>query len=420
MPLVVRILVGLVAGFAVGLGLAGRSSPLAGATASSLGLLGTLFVNLIRMTVVPLVVSLLVSSIGSAASSRGLARLGGRALVLALALLTAAALGSGLVADRVLTGAGAGRIGAQELAGVSGSEASAQGASSLSAWIVDLVPGNPVKAAADGAILPLIIFSVLFGLALAGVDQARRDAILLVVRGIADAMQTLVSRILVLAPIGVFALAVPVASTLGWSAAGALVLYVGLVVVLTVAASAALLYPLAILTGPMPASRFVEFCAPAQAIAFASRSSLAALPAMLESAERAALPSHATTVLLPLAAAMYHFGAAVAQPVGVVFLAHLYGIALSPLQFASMIVAVVAASFAVPGIPGGSIIAMAPALSAAHVPLEGIGILLAVDAVPDMFRTTANVTGTLALTAMLRAAPGVDAGQSPHGTMIRT
>ena len=95
------------------------------------------------------------------------------------------------------------------------------------------------------------------------------------------------------------------------------------------------------------------------------------------------------------------FGAAVAQTVGVVFLAHLYGVSLTPLQDASVVLSVVLATFAVPGIPGGSIIAMVPAMAAANLPLDGIGILLAVDAIPDMFRTTANVTGTMVLTAIL-------------------
>ena len=151
----------------------------------------------------------------------------------------------------------------------------------------------------------------------------------------------------------------------------------------------------------MSASKFVAYCAPSQAIAFASRSSLAALPAIVESAERGGLSPTAARVVLPLAVAVFHFGAAVAQTVGVIFLARLFGVTLTPSQLATVIVAVVLASFAVPGIPGGSIIAMVPVLAAANLPLEGIGILLAVDTIPDMFRTTANLTGAMTLTAIL-------------------
>jgi Na+/H+-dicarboxylate symporter len=137
-------------------------------------------------------------------------------------------------------------------------------------------------------------------------------------------------------------------------------------------------------------------------VAFASRSSVAALPAMLESAQRAGMPAEITGFLLPLAANVFRVGAAVAQPVGVLFLARLYGVALSPGQLVSVVVTVVLTSFAIPGIPGGSIISMVPVMSAVDLPIEGIGILLAVDTIPDMFRTTANLTGMLTAAAVLR------------------
>ena len=413
MNLALRVLIGLVAGFLLGLALSGATAPAAVGLVSLLAPVGTVFVNLIRMTAVPLVVSLLISSIGAATASAGIGRLGARALGLSLLLLTVAAVGSALVATPLLARVSLDQAAALALRDASPAAASATsaaaGAPTLASWLVDLVPQNPIKAAADGAMLPLIVFSVFFGLTLAQLAPEKRDPALRVIDAVAETMQRMVARVLTVAPIGVFALAVPLASRLGWSAAGAVLAYVVLVVVLTVIAAGLMLYPLGILAGPMRASAFVAYCAPAQAIAFASRSSLAALPAMLESAERAKLPANATTVVLPLAAALYHFGAAVAQTVGVVFLAHLYGVTLTPLQLASVVVAVVAATYAVPGIPGGSIIAMVPALTVANLPIEGMGILLAVDTIPDMFRTTANVTGTLALVAVLREKSGSEA-----------
>ena len=150
----------------------------------------------------------------------------------------------------------------------------------------------------------------------------------------------------------------------------------------------------------MSIREFIAFCTPAQAVAFASRSSLAALPAMLESAqERAAARRSWRGSSLPLAASVSRVGAAVAMPVGVLFLARLYGVALAPAQFASIVFTTILSSFAVPGVPGGSIIAMVPVLAAANVPVDGIGILLAVDTIPDMFRTTENVTGSLTVAA---------------------
>ena len=99
---------------------------------------------------------------------------------------------------------------------------------------------------------------------------------------------------------------------------------------------------------------------------------------------------------------MFRFGAAVAQTVGALFIARLYGVVLTPSQLATVVVTVIFTTFTVPGIPFGSILAMVPFLNAAALPIEGIGILLAVDTIPDMFRTTANVTGTLTVAAVLR------------------
>ena len=359
------------------------------------------------MTVVPLVVSMLVANVGGMTSSGGLGRSGLRSALIALALLTTAAVGSVLIAEPILAHVSLDRAAALVSRGsetaASSSGGTPPGAPSVAQWVVDLVPQNVVKAAADGAMLPLIVSAVLFGLALSRVSDAKRGAVLRVVEGITEAMQRLVVWILELAPIGVFALAVPLAGRLGLSAAGAVAAYVALVVALTVVAVALLLYPLGILAGPMSASAFISYCAPSQAIAFASRSSLAALPATVESAERAGLSPAASRFVLPLAISLFHFGAAVAQTVGVLFLARLFGVTLTAPQLASVVIAVVLASFAVPGIPGGSIIAMVPVLAVANVPIDGIGILLAVDTIPDMFRTTANVTGAVTLVAVVPA-----------------
>ena len=123
---------------------------------------------------------------------------------------------------------------------------------------------------------------------------------------------------------------------------------------------------------------------------------------MLESAERIGAPAVVTGFIVPLGASVFRFGAAVAQTVGVLFLARLFGVSLSVPQLATVVVTVIFATFTVPGVPGGSILAMVPVLRAVDLPVEGVGILLAVDAIPDMFRTTANVTGTLALAALVR------------------
>ena len=406
MSLTTRVLIGLVAGFVLGLALAGSSSPAVSTLLAVMAPVGTIFINLIRMTVIPLVASMLIASVGSLASSGALGRAGARAAILAVALIAITAVATVLIAAPVLARMPVDQAAAMALRGPAaaapGAALAPAAAPGIAPWLVDLVSPNVVKAAADGAMLPVIVFSVLFGVALAGVGAERRDAVLRVTQGIADAMQRLVSGILELAPFGVFALAVPLASKLGVAAAGAVVTYIVLVVLLTIVAAAVLLYPLGIIGGKLSPRAFVSFCAPAQAVAFASRSSLAALPAMVESGERANLPPVVARFILPLAASVFRIGAAVAMPVGVLFLARLYGATLSPAQLASVVFTVVLSSFAVPGVPGGSIIAMVPVLAAVNLPIDGIGILLAVDTIPDMFRTTANVTGSLTLAAVLR------------------
>jgi Na+/H+-dicarboxylate symporter len=400
-----RVLLGLVTGFGLGLVLAGSSSPAVSVLLGVLAPVGTIFINLIRMTVIPLVASMLIASVGSLASSGALGRAGARAAIIAVAMLALTAVATVLIATPVLARIQIDQAAAMALRGPaasSGATTAPAAAPALSQWFIDLVSPNVVKAAADGAMLPVIVFSVLFGVALAGVGAERRDAVLRVTQGVADAMQRLVSGILELAPFGVFALAVPLASKLGLAAAGAVIAYIVLVVLLTVLAAAVLLYPVGIIAGSMSPQAFVSFCAPAQAVAFASRSSLAALPAMVESGERANLPPVVARFILPLAASVFRVGAAVAMPVGVLFLARLYGATLSPTQLASVVFTVILSSFAVPGVPGGSIIAMVPVLAAVNLPIDGIGILLAVDTIPDMFRTTANVTGSLTLAAVLR------------------
>jgi proton glutamate symport protein len=405
MSLTTRVLIGLVAGFVLGLALAGSSSPAASTLLAIVAPVGTIFINLIRITVIPLVASMLVASVGSLASSGALGRAGARAAMIALVALAITAAATVAIATPVLARIHIDQSAAMALRGpiTATMKLSSEplGPPPIAQWFIDLVSPNVFKSAADGAMLPVIVFAVLFGVALAGVAAERRDAVLRVTQGIADAMQRLVGGILELAPFGVFALAVPLASKLGLAAAGAVIAYIALVVALTVAAAIVLLYPVGIVAGKMSPAAFVAFCTPAQAVAFASRSSLAALPAMIESGERAALPPVVARFILPLAASVFRIGAAVAMPVGVLFLARLYGAALSPAQLASIVFTVVLTSFAVPGVPGGSIIAMVPVLAAVNLPIDGIGILLAVDTIPDMFRTTANVTGSLALSAVL-------------------
>ena len=404
MSLTSRVLLALLAGLALGIAASATGSDTLIGLARALEPVGTLWINAIRMTVIPLVVSSLVAGVAAAPDPAVVGRIGWRALIIFFSVLGATALFSIIVAPLALSGLDIDPAASAALRSTgSATDVAARSASlpTFRQWVVDLVPQNPIKAAADGAILPLIIFSLALGLAITRVAGDGGAVIVRFFQGLSAAMLVLVRWVLALAPIGVFALAVPLATKLGVAAAGAVLYYVALVVGMCIVCIIAM-YPLGATLGGVSLRLFGRACAPAQAVAFSSRSSLAALPAMIEGAERTLrLPPSITSFFLPLAASMYRVGGVIGQIVGVLFLARLYGIDLATSQLITIGVTAVLTSFSVPGVPGGSILVMVPVLLAAGLPVDGVGILLGVDTIPDMFRTTTNVTGHMAAAAIL-------------------
>ena len=414
MSLAVKVLFALVTGLAVGLGIAASGSATLASVVPFVEPVGTLWVSAIRMTIVPLVVASLIVAVGSAPDPRTLGRIGVRAILVFLAFLSAAAIFGVLIAPPVVAMLPIDPAGAQALlaGAVKAGGAAVEGAKSLptvSQWIVDLVPVNPIKAAADGAMLPLIVFSLALGAAVTRIAEERRAVLLGVFRGVEEASLTLVGWVLALAPIGVFSLAVGLGAKMGIAAAGALAGYVALVSGVSVLFCVVVLYPAAVLFGKVPLRRFARAALPPQAVAFSSRSSLASLPALLDAArDRLGLRESVTSFLLPLAVALFRCGAVIGQTVGAIFVARLYGIQLGPMQLVTIGVTGVVTTLSVPGIPGGSIILMVPVLLSVGLPPAGVGLLLGVDTIPDMFRTTANVTGDMTVAAILGRQPAGD------------
>jgi len=402
MSLTTRVLIALVVGVAAGVGIATSGSPMLVRGAMAIEPLGTLWINAIRMTVIPLVVGSLIVGITSAPTASAIGRVGRGAIVFFIVTLFVGAGYAALIApfliDRIPLDPAA--IASMQTSAKTASGTVAQSANNIptsTRWLVDLVPANPIKAAADGALLPIIIFTLLLGLALLTLPAERRDPVVAFFQGLGDAALAVVRWVLQLAPIGVFALAVPLATRMGASAAGALAGFVAAVIFITVSFCVVILYPIAVIGGRVPLSQFAKAILQSQAVAFSSRSSLAALSAMIESARtRLGLPAEISGFFLPLAASTYRVAGAVAQPTAVLFIARLYGIELSATQMLSVVLTVVPTTFSVPGIPAGSIIVMVPILMGAGLPAEGIGVLLGIDAITDMFRTAANVTGDMA------------------------
>ena len=404
-----RTFAALAAGLALGVALRSALAPPAvDAVLAAVEPVGTVWVNAIRMTVVPLVVSLLIGAV-AADDARAVGRLGVRAALAFAVSLSAGAALVALVAPPLLALIPVPPP--EALAALRGGGAlpdTAAEAVGLRDWLVAIVPVNPVRAAADGALLPLVVFTLAFAAAATRIATESRLALVSVFRAVGDALLVVVRWVLLLAPFGVFALALPLGARAGGAAAQALAGYIVLTIALCLVVIAAM-YAAAVVLGRVPLSRFARAVAPAQAVALGTRSSLAALPAELRGAEtHLGLPPASVAMLLPLAVATFRISVTVAIVVGTFFLAQLSGVELTLAQRVSVAATAVLLSLGVPGVPGGVFLVMAPVLTSVGIPAEGVGLLLAVDAIPDAARTLTNVTVHVALAAIVGRARGVE------------
>jgi proton glutamate symport protein len=399
---VIALALGLIAGMAVGASGDQRLYSLV----SFLEPLGTLWVNAIRMTVVPLVVSLLIVGVASVADVSTIGRMGARTLVCFISLLVISAVLAVLIAPPIF---GLLEIDPVSSASLRSAATTAGSAASLSArqlpgfgqWLVDVIPSNPVKAAAEGTMLPLVIFSVLFSIALTRIPGEARAPVVRFFKAVSDAMLILVRWVISLAPIGVFILALALSSRLGTIAAGAMAFFV-VVICGVFIVDLLLLYPIAAIIGRVSLTRFAKAASAPQAVAMSTRSSLASLPALIDSAERGlGLPPAVSGFVLPLAVATFKVTTPPTYVVGALFVAHLYGIELAAEQILTLAALGVLLSFSAPGIPSGGLIVLATVFPGVGLPLEGIGILIALDVLPDAARTVANVTADLAVATII-------------------
>lgn len=406
MSLNAKVLTALVAGLAAGMAIASSGNATLMRIPGWLEPLGTMWVNALRMIVVPLVVSAIITGVTSLPDSRSVGRLGARSLALALGILLFAATFSVLLGPIVMSGLqiDAGAAEAMRAGAGKASDTALENAKKIvgvGQWLVDLVPTNPIKAAADGTMLPLIVFTLMFGLAITRLSGGMRKDLMGVVSAVLAASLAVVRWVLVAAPIGVFALSVGLATRLGVAAAGAVAYYVAAVTGMCLAFMA-IMYLAAWTIGRQPLRTFARACAPAQAVAVSARSSLVVLPAMLESAEHILrLPFAVRSFFFPIAAAVFKAGSAIMIPIGVLFMAKLYGVEVSAAQLVTVALLTVVTTFSVPAVPGGTIIVIVPILLAADIPVAAVGVLLAVDTLPDMIRTATHVTTDLAAGSML-------------------
>ena len=399
-----RILTGLVAGAAIGLLLAWLDPALGVRVADIVQPFGKLWLNALQMTVVPLVLALVIVGVNTASDAASSGRVARRAILVFLAILAGAAAFTALLAPLALSLFTPNPDLAAALHTASGSApltaaAPATWADSLTA----MIPSNAIAAAAQSAMLPLVVFALFFGFALTRIGADHRTKMVDFFQAIADAMIVVVRWVLWAAPFGVFALILAVCARTGFGMISALGVYIGLECVLYLGATVMML-PVAMLWGGENIRRFAAALLPPQAVAASTQSSLASLPAMLHSADRnLGYPREIASLVLPMAVSLFRITSPIQYMATACFIAWAFGVDLTPTQLATGATLSVLISMGSVGLPG-QVSFMAtnlPVTTAMGLPPGPLGLLLAVDTIPDVFATVGNVSADMAATSVV-------------------
>ena len=400
MSLTLRIFIALLAGLAVGALLpAELGKPLLPITDA----IGNLWLQALQMTIIPLIAGLLFTGIAQSVGQAGGGKQAGRALLAFFLLLVFSAGWSMLfvpllldvwpappdaAAAIVANSAGAAPVGDIKV--------------DLGKWLLSMVPANIFDSLAKGDMLPVVTFIGLFALAASRLDDDRRRQLVSLFDAVKDAMLVLVGWIFVAAPLGVFALAISVGIKAGLGAFGLLGHYIAVLVLVQIGLII-LVYPLAVIFGRVGPLAFARAVLPAQAVAVSTQSSIASLPAIFDGAERLGLPEATSRVVLPLAVSIFRITSPCANIAVVLYVGHLHGMEHSALAFMGALLAALVAAVSTGGLPGSItfLAACVPIANAMGVPIGVLPVLLAVELVPDIFRTLGNVTADLAVTAIL-------------------
>lgn len=409
LPLHWRMLIALVAAVAVGT-LFGDSELLL----KVCNMIGTLFLNALKMLIVPLILAALLNGLIGGAEQGGLGRLG--ALTFGFYVGTGLlAILTGLAWANLLTPGIVDGVPAAPLLGLSGdanaivAQVQEKGTQDLWAVLIRMVPTNPVEAAAKGDMLGLVTFGLLFGWALSQLPGDLRGTHAAFWKGVYEAMTRITALVMKAAPIGVFAIVTGTVAKTGTAALEPLAVFM-LVVVLGLLTHGLVVLPLVLkLVARVPAFALHRAMAPALLTAFSTSSSNATLPLTMDCIEnKAKVPRRVSGFVLPIGANVNTDGSALYECVAAIFIAQAYGLHLSfGAQFTVVALALITA-VGVAGIPSASLVAIAVILSAIGLPLEGVGLILAVDRVLDMCRTALNVLGDSSATVTVARLSGED------------
>ena len=414
--ILIAILVGIAAGW-----LSGDQGQLFGVTLYGVyDFVGTLFINALRMLIVPLIVSSIIVGVAGIGSGGNLGRLGGKTLLFygattLLAILIGLVLVN-IVQPGIVDGEPARELlaleeGTRAVAESVGVAAGAGGGGQLVQMFLSMVPPNIIQAAADGQMLGLIFFSIVFGYFMTRVGHEKGDTMFRFWDALFAVMMKITHWVMAFAPIGVFGLVARTVARTGFDAAQPLIVF-SLTVLAALLLHAVLTIPLLVkLVARVSPVALYRAAAPALLTAFSTASSAATLPITMDSMEnRAGVSNRTTSFVLPLGATVNMNGTALYECVAAMFIAQAYGLELSfGVQFIIVVTALVT-SVGVAGIPSASLVAIAIILSAVGLPVEAIGVLFVFDRILDMARTAINILGDCAcavIVAVLEGETGV-------------
>lgn len=411
----IKVLLSLLAGAVVGLLLASQAPQLAQQVANVARPIGRLWLNALQMTVVPLVTALVIVGVNNASNAAASGRTARNALLVFVLLLVAAASFAAAVTPALLGLVPHDSATLQTFRAALHAPHPAAQLPDAGQWIAALIPSNVLAVASANMMLPLVVFAMFFGFALSRQPEERRERVLDIIRTVGDSMVTIVRWVLRAAPLGVFALVLVVCTEVGASVLGVLGWYILLMCVVYLLITL-LLYLVAVLAAREGLRRFAMALLPVQAIAGSTQSSLASLPAMIDSARnRLGYPASLGALVLPMAVSLFRITSP-AQYIAVAsFIAWLYGIDLSFTQYAVAVLLAAAISMGSSGLPGQAnfMTNNLPVTQSLGLPIEPLGVLLAVDTIPDVFCTIGNTTGDMTATAIIaRHAPADASGDA--------
>ena len=391
----IAIAAGLVLGLIVGLGAAATGNEWLMMIAKGFAPFGTIFMNAIRMVVLPLIATIIFTSIARLGDTRKLGRIGGMTIAYYwITLIPAIAIGMATM-----------KVGLQFASEIEMPQAAATTIPELQSivdFLVSLVPANPFAAASAGTILPLIVFTALVAAATGTLADERRERLIGIADDLSEALIKLVWWILYTAPIGVFGLVAPVTAELGWNLIQSLGIFIICVFIGLSIFLALVTLPLVWFIGGISPNRYLRGTIGAVSVAASTTSTAAAIPVTLdETINKLKVAPTVADLLVPLGASMHRPGSALFQGAAIVFLAYLYDVPIPLAAVGAAMLATFLVSLTVAPVPSSGVITMAPALDAIGVPVAGLAIILGIDRIPDMMRSAVNILGQVSAAVLV-------------------